>query len=422
MQALIRQAKIIDKSSSFNGSVADILVEDGMVKDIATKINAKCDNVIEGEDLHVSPGFADVYANYAEPGYEHKETIATGLAAAAAGGFTDVLLSPETNPTVSNKPMVEAILQKAKDKLTNLHPYGAVTQNIEGKNLSEMLDMYRHGAIAFTDGRHAIQNTALMLKALEYVKAFAGTVMQIPTDAALSAGGLMHEGEVSTAYGMAGIPTLAETLMIHRDIELLRYTGSKLHISGISSAEGVDMIKKAKKEGLSVTCSVTPYHLALTDEALKSYDSVYKVNPPLRTEADRQALIAGLKDGTIDCIATHHNPQEWDAKAKEFEYASYGMNVQENAFAILWHHVGKKVGIERLVDALTTRPRAIFGLQPTGFEKGAKAGMTVFSLSGKTLTSAVSMKSKSRNNPFIGRELTGKVIAVINNNHIHINA
>jgi dihydroorotase len=419
MHVLIRQAKIVDPRSEFHGKVVDILVEDGKIKSIASSIKDKAGTIVEAEGLCVSPGWMDIFADYREPGYEHKETIGSGLNAAAAGGFTDVLLAPNTNPTVSTKSVVQYILQKASRHAVNLHPAGAVSQEIEGKVLSEMLDMRSQGAVAFTDGWKPVQNANLMQKALEYVKAFDGVVIQVPVEASLSAGGLMHEGPVSTRLGMAGIPTMAETLLVHRDIELARYTNSKLHITGISCAESVDMIRKAKKEGLAVTCSVTPYHLALTDDALTGYSSMYKVSPPLRSEADRKALVKGLKDGTIDCIATHHRPQEWDAKTKEFEYAADGMNIQELAFSILWQAAGKEIGIERLVEALAVTPKEIFGLQSEAISEGGNACLTLFSTEGSYTTT--DMSSASRNNPFIGKELPGKIIGIINHKQIHLN-
>lgn len=421
MQVLIRQAKIADPGSDFHDKVVDILVEDGVIKDIAPSLKTKADKVIEGEDLNVSPGWTDIFTDYREPGFEHKETIASGLAAAAAGGFTHVFTAPNTSPAADTKSVIEFLLQKSRGHAVSLHPLGAVSQQVEGKNLAEMLDMHRHGAVAFTDGWKPLQHSNLMLKALEYVKAFDGTIIQIPVETSLSSGGLMHEGPVSTKLGMPGIPTLSETLIIHRDIELARYTDSKLHISGVSSAEGVDMIRKAKAQGVKVTCSVTPYHLALTDEALDTYSSFYKVSPPLRSEVDRQALIKGLKDGTIDCIASHHRPQEWDAKEKEFEYAADGMNIQEIAFAIVWNAAGKKAGLERIIDAFTTAPARIFGLETSGIKKGNKASLTLFSTSAVTHLQEGDVKSASRNNPFIGQELMGKVLGIINNGQLTLN-
>lgn len=421
MQVLIRKARIVDSQSEHNGKVADILVVDGVITKIAAAIRTDADLVIEHKDLHVSPGWVDVFADYREPGYEHKETIETGMAAAAAGGFTDVLLAPNTQPALSTKSAVQFIKTKAAGNVVNAHPYGTATRNAEGKELAEMMDMRAHGAVAFTDGWKPVQNANLLLKALEYVTAIDGVVVQIPVDASLSAGGLMHEGPVSTSLGMAGVPAIAETLAVHRDIELARYTGGKLHITGISSAASVDMIRKAKKDGVQLTCSVTPYHLALTDEALRGYDSLYKLMPPLRSEADRKALVAGLKDGTIDCIATHHAPHEWDAKAKEFEYAADGMAIQETAFGAMWSALQKVVSVERLVDAVAHAPRNIFGMPKVSVVKGQAACLTLFSPTGRTLVARGKKKSQGVNNPFLDKELVGGVVGIINNGQIKQN-
>ncbi len=421
MQVHIRKARVIDPQSAFHDKVVDLLVEDGIIKNIAAAITSKAKIVIEAKGLCVSPGWVDVFADYREPGFEHKETIHSGLAAAAAAGFTDVMLAPNTQPALSTKSIIQFILQKANGNIVVLYPIGAATQNTEGKDLAEMLDMRANGAVAFSDGWKPVQQGNLMMKAMEYVKAFHGTIIQMPVDASLASGGLMNEGIVSTGLGMAGIPALAETIMVHRDIELLRYTGSKLHITGVSTAESLEMIRNAKTEGLAITCSVTPYHLAFTDESLTGYDSAYKVSPPLRTEADRMALIAGLKDGTIDCIASHHRPHEWDAKAKEFEYAADGMAVQESTFNILWDTLKEYIYIDRLVEAMTIMPRVIFGLAPQEITKGSKASMTIFTTSGNSTLSAENAGSISRNNPFIGKKLNGKVLGIINNNQLHLN-
>lgn len=421
MQLHIRKARVIDTQSAFHDKVVDILVEDGVITNIAKTIPVGDATVIEAKGLCVSCGWLDVFADYREPGFEHKETIESGLAAAASGGYTDVLLAPNTQPALSSKSIIQFILQKASGNGVSLHPIGTATQQAEGKELAEMLDMQANGAVAFSDGWKPVQNAGLMLKALEYVKAFNGTIIQIPVDSSLASGGLMNEGIVSTGLGMAGIPVLAETMLLHRDIELLRYTGSKLHVTGITTAVSVEMVRKAKAEGLAITCSVTPYHLALTDDALMGYDSVYKVSPPLRTEADRQALIAGLKDGTIDCIASHHRPQEWDAKVKEFEYAADGMAVQEVVFNILWDTLKSDISIERLIEALTTIPRDIFGLPAQEIKKGNKASLTIFTAEGSNTLQPGNVLSASKNNPFIGRELSGKVLGIINNSQIHLN-
>lgn len=421
MSILIRQAKIIDSQSPFHNKIADVLIENGTIVSIAKNISKKAKKEISLKGLHLSQGFADGFADYREPGYEQKETIETGLKAAAAGGFTDVMVVPNTSPAIASKSIVEFVQKKAAGNIVSLHPLGSVTQQIEGKALAEMFDMKTFGAIAFTDGWKPVQHGGLMLKALEYIKAFNGIIIQIPLDTAFAIGGLMHEGENATRLGMAGIPNLAETVLLHRDIELLRYTNSRLHITAVSTEEGVNMIRRAKKEGLQITCSVTPYHLALTDDALKEYDSVYKVSPVLRSEKDRQALIKGLKDGTIDCIASHHRPQEWDAKAKEFEYASEGMNVQESAFGIVCSAVGDKIPLERIVEAFTCSPRTIFGLQDAVIAEGNKANLCMFLPEEKFVTTEKEIQSLSRNNPFINKTLKGKIVGIIHHQQSFLN-
>ncbi len=231
----------------------------------------------------------------------------------------------------------------------------------------------------------------------------------------------MHEGVTSTYLGMAGIPVITETIFLNRDIELLRYTGSRLHVTGISTEKGISMIREAKKEGLDITCSVTPYHLVLTDEALLTYDSLYKVKPVLRSETDRQALIEGLTDGTVDCIASHHRPQEWDSKAREFEYAGDGMNTQEIAVALVLDALQKKIPLERVIQILSIRPRQIFGLPSHIFSAGLSGGWTLFTTDDSTELTKERVQSASANNPFIGKKLKGRVIGIMNNHMLHLN-
>ncbi len=433
MQISINHVRVTDIHSAHHDQLVDINIADGVITDVMpTKKSANkgTSKVVLGgkelwrgatEGMCVSPGWVDVFADYREPGFEHKETISSGLAVAAAGGFTDVLVAPNTQPTVSSKSVIQYLLGRAAGNAVNLHPIGSATQNADGKELAEMMDMRSNGAIAFSDGWKPVQNAGLLLKALEYVTAFGGIIVQIPVDDSLAAGGLMNEGIVSTSLGMQGVPQLAETLRIHRDIELLRYTNSKLHISGVSTAASLEMIKRAKAEGLAITCSVTPYHLALTEDALTTYDSAYKVSPPLRGTSDQAALLLGIADGTIDGIASHHRPHEWDAKMKEFEYAADGMAVQELSFPIIWQALSQSVSPAHLTNLLSSAPRRIFGLPDAGIEVGNRASLTLFNISEKYSLQANHARSASINNPFLGQEFTGRVIGICNNNQIIIN-
>jgi len=422
MAVLLRQATIIDPDSPYNGKTLDILFKHGAIKELGSDLKPEGAVTIispgSNEDgsqgkYFISPGFVDLFADYREPGFEQKETIATGLETALKGGFTEVFVLPNTQPVNDSRAGIRYVLQQSLGHKVQVHPLGAISQGIEGKALAEMMDMRAQGAIAFTDGWKPIQSNGLMLKALEYVKAFDGVVIQMPIDTSLSTGGLMHEGEQSTRLGMPGIPSLAESLMVHRDIELTRYSQSKLHITGISTRESVAYIRAAKAEGIAVTCSVTPYHLLLTDTSISSYDSLFKVNPPLRADDDRQALIEGLADGTIDCITSHHRPQDWDAKAREFEYAGDGMAIQELVFPLVVKAVGGAVPLERIIDALTIAPRRIFGLKPLSVREHASGGFCLYQLNQGLRFSTQSSPSLSRNNPFDGIMFDGHIQQVI---------
>jgi dihydroorotase len=434
MEAKFRNVIISDTQSAMHGNLADITVSDGIITEIVAAGNSQstAELLLDGHALelpadrssgstYVSPGWVDVFADYREPGLEQKETLATGLAAAAAGGFTDVLVLPGTLPTVSTRSMVASMLQRSAGYATQLHPLGAVSKDIEGKELAEMLDMRTGGAIAFTDGWKPVQNANLMLKALEYVKAFDGTVIQMPVELSLAKGGIMHDGLVATQSGLTGIPPLAETLLIYRDIELASYTGSKLHITGVTTAEGLEMIRQAKAKGVAVTCSVTPYHLALTHERLSGYDSNYKVNPPLRPEADRAALIAGVLDGTVDCFASHHRPHEWDAKTKELDLAAEGMAIQESAFQIIYSVLGGLMSTHTLTNLLSAKPRGLFGLPPAAIAVGSPAIFTVFDTDCSHTFTLTTNKSKAVNHPFTEIPFRGKIFGIFNRNNFKNN-
>lgn len=420
MKILVRQATIADPNSSLNGQVADLLINGNLVSKIASHISDAADEVIEADGLVVSPGWVDVFAHFADPGYEYKETLETGAAASAAGGFTHVFVLPNTQPVVDNKTQAEYISQRSKSLPVTIHPLGAVTKGIEGKDLAEMYDMKNSGAIAFSDGNSPVQSPGLFLKALQYVKAFDGVIVQVPVDKSIGAGGLINEGVISTRLGLPGIPALAEEVIIKRDIDLLRYTQSKLHITGVSTRNSLLLIEAAKKEGLNISCSVTPYHLFFCEEDLQTYDTNLKVNPPLRSKEDMLALREAVVKGTVDCIASHHMPQDWDNKVCEFEYAKNGMTGLETSYAVV-NHLLPELTKERLVQLFSTNARHIFSLPSAPVEEGAVAELTLFSRTGTTLIGKSQLKSKSSNTPFLDRELGGKIIGIIHKGQLTLN-
>ncbi len=423
MKVLIKQATIISSSSPFNGLTKDILIEDGVIIKINDSITEKANHTIEQIGLCVSIGWMDIFANFADPGFEYKETLESGAKAAAAGGFTDVMILPNTNPVVDTKSQIEYIIQKSKPLTVTIHPMGAVTKKAEGKELAEMYDMHHNGAIAFGDGTNAVQSAGILLKALQYVKSFDGTVIQIPEDKSIGTNGLINEGIVSTQLGLPGKPSIAEEIFIARDIKLTKYAESKLHFTGVSTAKSLEYIKRAKDGGTKITCSATPYHLFFTDADMQGYNTNLKVNPPLRIESDRQALIKAITDGTIDCIASHHFPQNTDSKVCEFEYAKEGMIGLESLFGIL-RILGigdEKVGLEHLTNLLSINPRKIFGVAIPQIKEGATACLTLFNKDEEYIFTEAMIKSKSKNTPFVGKKLKGKVIGIINKGKVVLN-
>lgn len=421
MKVLIKQATIVCSSSPFNGLIKDILIEKGIIAAIADAISDNDAQIIAQPGLHVSIGWMDIFAHFCDPGYEYREILETGVAAAAAGGFTDVMVLPNTNPAVHNKSQVEYIVQKAKPLPVNIYPVGAVTKNTEGNELAEMYDMQQSGAIAFSDGINAIQNSGLLIKALQYVKTFDGVIIQVPDDRSIAAGGLMNEGVVSTQLGLPGKPMMAEELIVARDIKLARYADSRIHFTGVTSAKSLEYIKRAKEGGIKVTCSVTPYHLFFTDEDLRSYDTNLKVNPPLRDKNNQVALLNALLDGTVDCIASHHIPQNYDNKVCEFEYAKNGMTGLESLFGAVGSKVNGAWSISNMVEKLSVSPRKIFGLPVPVMEEKAAACLTLFNPAADYVFDESMIASKSKNSAFTGKVLKGKVVGIVNKNQLVLN-
>jgi dihydroorotase len=417
MQLLLKKVTILSPTSKHHLKKKDILIKNGIIEKIADAINEKVKDVIDEKNLYVSVGFMDLFADFCEPGFEHNETIATGMKAALVGGFTDICLIPNTNPIIQNRTTVESI--KSKSTIVNLHPLGAISKNTEGNDLAEMYDMKQGGAIAFTDGKKTIQDAGLLLKALQYIKTFNGVILEIPENTSISNHGLMHEGIVSTQLGMPGKPAISEYIAIQQSLELVSYTNSKIHFTGVSTKKSIELIKQAKKQGLHVTCSVTPYHLLFTDADLETYDSLYKVNPPLRTDEDRKALLKAIEDGVVDCIASHHFPQDWDAKTKEFEYAKNGMITLQTLLPSLLK-ASSKINLEKWISLLTEKPREILSVNIPTIDEKQQACLTVFNPSEKWNYDAKNNESLSANSPLLNTEMIGKIKCVINNNQFSI--
>ena len=417
MNTIIKSVKVIDKSSKFNGKTVDILIEKGVISKIDKSISTpKNYNEISSKGLHVSNGWFDLRANFCDPGNEHKEDITTGLKAAAKGGFTGVLIMPDTKPSADNKGGIEYIINKTKGNIVNTYPAGALSHNCEGKEIAEMYDMHTAGAIAFTDNKKSINSASLLNRALLYSQSFGGLIMNYPNNKELSNGGQINEGVISTQLGLKGIPALAEELMVSRDIYLAEYCNAKIHLTNISTKQSVKLIKEAKKKGLNITADVNSHNLLLNEEELLDFESDFKVMPPLRTKEDIKALINGLKDGTIDTICSDHTPEDIEEKQCEFDHAAFGIINLQTSFAAANTALNGKLELADFIEKITTAPRAILGLKSTTIQEGQQANLTLFNPNEKWTLAKSDIVSKSKNTPFIGKELIGKVVGIVNNN------
>jgi dihydroorotase len=421
MKVIIRSVRIVDKNSPVNGEIVDIFVEDGIIKQIGSEIEATDKQLVDGDGLSVSPGWVDMRVGSRDPGFEHEEDLISVRQAAAHGGFTEIVLLPNSEPVVHSKDTLNYIRQSGKGGLVNLHVAAAVTRKAEGVDFTEMIDLHEAGAIAFTDGEHAVQNADLFLKTILYLRPLDALLMNRPEDRQLTLYGQMHEGITSTLIGMKGIPALAEEMMLHRDIKLLEYalenseyTTEKpvLHVSLISTRRAVEMIRDAKAKGLPVSCDVAAHQLAYSDSDLIDFDTNLKVNPPFRPENDTEAIREGLADGTIDAIVSDHNPHDEEGKNLEFDHADFGITGLETAFSLSLMHSG--LSVEDVVEKLTVQARRILRLPSQTIKEGEIANLTFFNADSEW--NYEKSYSKSKNTPFLGKKLKGKVSGVLNNN------
>ena len=417
MKILIKQAKIIDSSSKHNNKICDILINNNKIEKIAKKIQIDPDTKIyKNDNLHVSQGWLDMHVNFGQPGFEQRETIENGLNAAAKGGFTEVLLMPNTSPSIDNSSMIDFIKGFSKRTVVNIQVAGNLTVSQEGKNIVEIHDMKNNGCIAFTDDKKSIQNNELMKIALLYIKNSNALIMNFPNDSKIQKNGVINEGKISTQLGLKGIPNIAEEMMLDRDITLCMYTQSKIHESYISTEKSVEKIKKAKDEGVNITSDVALHNIFLTEEKVNNFDTRFKVLPPLRTKTDNKAIIKGLKNGTIDVITSDHNPFEVETKKIEFDNAEFGIIGLESAFGLINKNLEKHLTLNQIIEKISNNPRKILGLKNNTIEEGNNANITIFNPKTKWKFKEEDIISKSKNTPFIGEELKGKALAIYNNN------
>ncbi len=411
---LLKNVLIVCPSSKHHNKKRDVLIKNGLIEKIRTKIDAPKAKVVKIAGAVLSPGWLDVGAQIGDPGFEHREDIHSVAAAAAAGGFTGLAVYPNSNPVVQSKSEVLYLKNNTKEGIIDFYPIGAVSKNCEGTDITEMYDMHHTGAVAFSDGSHPVQSNGLMMRALDYAKGFEGLILNRPQDKSIAAKGQLHEGAVSTALGMRGIPSLAEEMMVQRDINLVEYTDSKLHLANISCAGAVGMIQKAKAKGLKVSASTAVMNLINTDEDVLGFDSNYKVLPPLREKSDQKELIKGLKNGSIDFINSNHTPLEGEKKNLEFPYADFGAIGLQTTFAILNTHLRKHFELEELINFLAIKPREVLHIPVPEIEEGKEANLTLFHPTEKWQLEEADILSKSKNSPYIGDTFTGKVLGIIN--------
>jgi len=413
MNLLITGARLIDPSQSLDAAL-DLLIEDGTIAKVDKKIKANV-HTIDATGLVVAPGFIDLHTHLREPGQEHKETIATGTRAAVAGGYTAVCAMANTVPPNDERAVTEMVVaEAARNGWCRVYPVGAVSKGLKGEELAELADLRAAGCVAVSDDGKPVWNAQLMRRALEYSTMLGMPVIAHEEDANLNEGGVMHEGYYSTLLGMRGIPAASEETLVARDVILAKLTNAHVHIAHLSTAGAVDAVRRARANGVKVTCEVTPHHIALGDEAVQSFSTNLKMNPPLRSEIHRKALLEGIADGTVDAIATDHAPHHFDEKNVEFDLAPFGVIGLETAFAVCYTHLvrAKVIRLPRLIELLSCGPARAFNLPGGSLRPGSLGDVTLLDVDAKVEVPRESY-SKASNSPFIGQTLHGRVVATI---------
>ena len=419
MQILIKGGHLIDPANKKNGQF-DLLISKGKIEAVEPegKIKDIPDaDIIDAKGAIVTPGFCDMHVHFREPGHEYKETIETGSKSAAAGGFTTVAVMPNTSPVNDNRSVTEFILSQAKETSNiNILPIGAITKGLRGETLSDMGELKEAGCIGYSDDGRPVSNSEIMRRALEYSKMFDLPCIQHSEVLELTQGGSMNEGIVSTELGLKGMPTEAEDIMVHRDICLLPKTGGRLHVAHISSGGSVDLVRQAKAKGLAVTCEVAPHHFTLTHDACRGYDTNAKMSPPLRTQSDLDMIKEGMRDGTIDIIATDHAPHDRVDKQVEFSKACFGIVGLETALPLTLKMVDEKViSLERAIDMLTFQPNQLFKLDKGSLGIGKAADITLFDEKMEYTIDPSQFRSRSKNSPYKGWKVRGQVLRTLVN-------
>jgi len=415
MSILLKSAKIIDAKSDFNGKIQDILIEKGVITKISNSINSKDAKVINFKNLHVSPGWIDSSVCFGEPGYEDRETIENGILTAASSGFTDIILNPYTKPILDSRADIGFIKNKSLGSIVDIHPLGSLTRQSKSNELADLKEMFEAGCVGFYDFKKPITNPNILKTALQYVQYFNGLILSFPLEHSISKDAQMHEGIISTTYGLKGFSEISEEIAVLRDLKLLEYTGGKLHFPTISTVNSLNIIKEAKSKGLNVTCGVSVNNLFFNDEKLKDFDTRFKVNPPIRDEKTRKSLIKGVENRIIDCVTSDHIPVDIDNKKTDFENSDFGAIGLESAFGAL----NSLFGVNKTVEILNSSYEVFDLIRPI-INIGNEAKISMFDPNKKYTFSKNNIYSLSKNSSFLNTDLTGISRGIISNSKVHV--